>query len=560
MTDDVGIVYEGKHGTHIAGGKKISCKKGSNTKTVVTGKRKRNAEPGVRHQGGRIYDSENGTTCHQCRQKTVEMKAQCKSGTCKMHFCPRCLLNRYNEVVEDVRRKKKWKCPKCRKVCNCSFCRKKQGLQATGILANLARSAGFPCVSQLLKHHPNIKRIRALPENSKNSVVNAENRSIDKKGAIRTSRVASVCQKYDAEQGLPDWKLPKRQKPFPEPVSWYIHQLNGRSKSTITIPSSIDLGKLMCIAEFLSTFGNDKPMPMQQTDIGKVMENLIQPPSRCGIRDSALGDVASFLKECIITWHGEEEDDGMGVRNVSKEESMSWDSWIVAKYPVSCPNKSIDNTRKQTRSGTSTDSERRQSQLTFWGSAPGCRVEMVFKLIHAAVETGEFLNVIEKGIEEVSMLEKMRKKELEKIKAEAKEEYEKHKQEFIAKLINGHHTLTIQEQQTIMDQANKKAKLATSEEIKSRLRWVKNSEAFRSNSVVRRNPLGTDRDGNSYFALSCASLFTGNEKGVMSVSKNDTIALFNDVPALVDAMDVRGHEEGALKAALDFHICKKGKK
>ena len=25
-----------------------------------------------------MYDSENGTTCHQCRQKTAEVKAKCR--------------------------------------------------------------------------------------------------------------------------------------------------------------------------------------------------------------------------------------------------------------------------------------------------------------------------------------------------------------------------------------------------------------------------------------------------------------------------------------------------
>lgn len=38
---------------------------------------------------------------HQCRQKTVEVKAKC--GKCTLHWCPRCLLNRYGEDVEAVR-------------------------------------------------------------------------------------------------------------------------------------------------------------------------------------------------------------------------------------------------------------------------------------------------------------------------------------------------------------------------------------------------------------------------------------------------------------------------
>ncbi len=40
----------------------------------------------------------------QCRQKTVEVKAKCGSGKCTLYWCPRCLLNRYGEEVDDVRR------------------------------------------------------------------------------------------------------------------------------------------------------------------------------------------------------------------------------------------------------------------------------------------------------------------------------------------------------------------------------------------------------------------------------------------------------------------------
>ena len=34
-----------------------------------------------------MYDSENGTTCHQCRQKTIETKAKCTK--CTLYFCPK---------------------------------------------------------------------------------------------------------------------------------------------------------------------------------------------------------------------------------------------------------------------------------------------------------------------------------------------------------------------------------------------------------------------------------------------------------------------------------------
>lgn len=93
--------------------------------------RKRNPCPGLRSVGGRIYDPENGKTCHQvstyrrptlllysrsaglpwpwinlidsvilmqCRQKTTDFAVSCKQpqkrGLCPIHFCHKCLLNR----------------------------------------------------------------------------------------------------------------------------------------------------------------------------------------------------------------------------------------------------------------------------------------------------------------------------------------------------------------------------------------------------------------------------------------------------------------------------------
>lgn len=81
------------------------------------GVQKRTKSPGVRVIGGRIYDSENGKTCHQCRQKTLEFMASCKNvvgkKSCTQNFCPKCLLNRYGEKVEEAVKSEEWKCPRC---------------------------------------------------------------------------------------------------------------------------------------------------------------------------------------------------------------------------------------------------------------------------------------------------------------------------------------------------------------------------------------------------------------------------------------------------------------
>ncbi|XP_019059180.1 PREDICTED: uncharacterized protein LOC104823872 isoform X2 [Tarenaya hassleriana] len=116
---------------------------------------KRTTNPGVRVIGGRIYDSSNGKTCHQCRQKTMVFAASCtvmkNNKPCPIKYCHKCLLNRYGEKAEEVALLAEWTCPKCRGICNCSFCMKKRGHQPTGILAHTAKATGFSSVSELLQ-------------------------------------------------------------------------------------------------------------------------------------------------------------------------------------------------------------------------------------------------------------------------------------------------------------------------------------------------------------------------------------------------------------------------
>ena len=58
----------------------------------------------MRTQGGRVYDSAIGVTCHWCRQKTVEAKVSCTHPGCgnrslPVSFCRMCLRNRHGEDV-----------------------------------------------------------------------------------------------------------------------------------------------------------------------------------------------------------------------------------------------------------------------------------------------------------------------------------------------------------------------------------------------------------------------------------------------------------------------------
>ncbi|KAG5856709.1 cell division cycle-associated 7-like protein isoform X1 [Anguilla anguilla] len=101
----------------------------------------------------KIYDKEHGSTCHQCRQKTIDTKTVCRNPNCwgvRGQFCGPCLRNRYGEDVRTALLDSMWVCPPCRGICNCSFCRKSDGRCATGILIYMAKFYGHSNVKEYL--------------------------------------------------------------------------------------------------------------------------------------------------------------------------------------------------------------------------------------------------------------------------------------------------------------------------------------------------------------------------------------------------------------------------
>lgn len=102
----------------------------------------------------KVYNQSTGSTCHQCRQKTTDTKTCCRNPECvgvRGQFCGPCLRNRYGEEVRDALLDPEWQCPPCRGICNCSFCRAREGRCATGVLVYLAKYHGYDNVHAYLK-------------------------------------------------------------------------------------------------------------------------------------------------------------------------------------------------------------------------------------------------------------------------------------------------------------------------------------------------------------------------------------------------------------------------
>lgn len=91
-------------------------------------------------------DPVRGTSCHWCRQKTDSLKVKCSE--CPIAFCQPCLLIRHGLRPDDIG--PDWRCPKCCGNCNCSVCRRKAGLEPTGVMGAQALAAGFAGVEQFL--------------------------------------------------------------------------------------------------------------------------------------------------------------------------------------------------------------------------------------------------------------------------------------------------------------------------------------------------------------------------------------------------------------------------
>ncbi|XP_050427051.1 cell division cycle-associated protein 7-like [Adelges cooleyi] len=120
---------------------------------------------------GKQYNADRGTTCHQCRQKTLDQKSYCRYKGCRGvrgMFCGFCLGKRYGEDVAEVLLNPKWACPPCRGYCNCSICRRRKGKEPTGQLATQASASGYKSVRHMLSNIEGEAASKELSSDSEN--------------------------------------------------------------------------------------------------------------------------------------------------------------------------------------------------------------------------------------------------------------------------------------------------------------------------------------------------------------------------------------------------------
>ncbi|KAL4566419.1 hypothetical protein LXL04_030534 [Taraxacum kok-saghyz] len=212
---------------------------------------KRTKSPGFRVVGKRIYDSKNGKTCHQCRQKTLDFSVTCTNQgenkkPCPLNVCQACLLNRYGENAEEAAESADWKCPRCRGICNCSFCMKKRGCGPTGSLALTTKKIGFKSVSSFLDMSGCQVAKTANGGSRKRQNVSDK----EPKDEMETNEMKEevVGESEDEKDAIPDLNEdPKVEIQLPQGIE--LTNLAG-----IDLPSE-DIGHALQLLEFCETFG-----------------------------------------------------------------------------------------------------------------------------------------------------------------------------------------------------------------------------------------------------------------------------------------------------------------
>ncbi|XP_057824788.1 uncharacterized protein LOC131036819 [Cryptomeria japonica] len=283
------------------------------------GASKRTKCPGVRVIGGRVYDSENGKTCHQCRQKTLEFMASCRNvkggKTCTMNFCPKCLLNRYGEKVEEASKSEEWKCPRCRGICNCSICMKKQGCVPTGILSHAAKATGFASVSDLLQ---------------------CEGLTLDQVDALNSSQLDGLFESICS--GAMDVKdLAKKLKPVQG--SLISKQPTDMSLKKQCIPSLIHLLK----DEKIKKLFNKCSSPSKE---GNVQKSFDQSPAPLDLNGISCSEETANLSKSSKKIKRER---GVEVKMIVNEEKLGIDKNVDKASDVSSSGNGAVTTKKKSK-------------------------------------------------------------------------------------------------------------------------------------------------------------------------------------------------------------------
>ncbi|XP_058773271.1 uncharacterized protein LOC131647390 [Vicia villosa] len=243
-----------------------------------------------------------GKTCHQCRQIIKDVAAICKNPRngkpCVNKVCQKCLKNRYGEMVNEVNSLTDWNCPKCRGICNCSCCRRNNGLEPTGALSNTAKASGFKSVSEMLINEESmdfelnkVNNVDVVPSHEAtlgNDLILDPSAINDTEGGISSM---DIEQHPNVGKGVVDTKIVEKEIPLPTATEiTAILDIELRPE---------DVGNALQFLEFCRVFG--EALDIEKGEGEAILQSLIRKQNVCQGESTLVVELQSKLLTLIVS-------------------------------------------------------------------------------------------------------------------------------------------------------------------------------------------------------------------------------------------------------------------
>lgn len=524
-------------------------------------------------------------------------------------------------------------------------------MEATGILAGLAKTAGYKSVAELLKFRPDApKTVKLARKNTKHALKEKLHQNTCKNGGglkspFNFSKVVRSCpqnrrslvEKVSREDKMSsedmhtvqDSLLGPRQVEMPElgPLSIHFSWSENREISSISanrptnnaenkvkksartinckmprwmrnietpinVPDNVEMGQLVCILEFLSTFGKTvlnldlalEKLPIFAAELLQPIVSNSEDVLCPALKDSLVASVHVELLKIVRKAWGliESQDISHSWQKImatyfSESEALSESSNIAQRQAYGCPavavefaDGAVDSVEKtsnlqceHTIEGCTKDLDMLQIKLIpypdantgYWSVPSHVRVKMLYSLIHDALETYIFREKIEAGFEEAERANKAHKSLLAQKRREMRELQAQEHNKRIALLIAKApcKAMSLEEQQKIVREARRRVEESCSKNdvIGPNKSSQNNMPVLLNPRSVRSMPLGSDRDGAVYFNIQSGPVLTGDSNGLVVIDREGKELKSQTNPSIVlEALDGRGHDEGMLQQAI----------
>ncbi|KAJ7262225.1 hypothetical protein B0H12DRAFT_321480 [Mycena haematopus] len=417
------------------------------------------------HQCGKKRDKEDSAHCSHIEVYSVAENRPPKTRRCHNKYCKPCLKNRYNEDIDMIKANNTsgsiqsghigepydYKCPKCRDICNCSRCRKAKGLEPTGKFAN---STNAPA-----EQKPKPADGVAKPDNSKaKRAARPKPKLNGPLPTLKWTKLRSNLSVSDAEARfhIREFVLRFFSKALPKAHLDELEHINGNGRNRYEEDEIIPWVGDACLKSIILAFLN----VLAEEETNETIKKAIQMGSKemraAGVGLSKMWLILSCLRDSLDASEPDTGDD-----DAASEQSDTIPSF---PDPLPLPDSAISSARR-TRSAGSLIVDTVQM------------IPVVLGLIDAVVESTVIRAEIDKGAKESKDVAR----EVKDAMRNANDRWEKAKKE----------TENINEQQ---------ARREAHKQVLQDIEGAGKIAMHRFNP--RFSPLGADREGRTYYALS----------------------------------------------------------